>query len=132
MKKLIYFLFLLSAIASFAQTENQDKMELRNGQIIMGKVEKVKTDMVDFKEAETDLIYETLKKDIRLIQLANGKILTFEEEYQAALENQQQPPQQTQQPIIIEKDDGPSTGLIILAAIGGVLLVLLLIGAAAQ
>ncbi|GJQ44134.1 MAG: hypothetical protein D8M26_13555 [Ignavibacteriae bacterium] len=130
MKKLIPFFILLFSIIIYSQ-EVLDKMELRNGQVIMGKVEKIKTDMVDFKEAETDLVYETMKRDIRLIQLANGKILTFEE-YQTTGQNETQTPQQTQQPIIIEKDDGPSTGLIILAAIGGVLLVLLLIGAAAQ
>jgi len=129
MKKIIPIFFLLFTIIIYSQ-EVLDKMELRNGQVILGKVEKIKTDMVDFKETETDLIYETMKKDIRLIQLANGKILTFEE-YQTG-QNETQTPQQTQQPIIIEKDSGPSTGLIILAAIGGVLLVLLLIGAAAQ
>jgi len=132
MKKLITLFVLFIAVICYAQTEDLDKMELRNGQVIMGKVEKIKSDMVDFKESETDLVYETLKKDIRLIQLANGKILTFEDEYKAAQQNQQPPPQQTQQPVIIEKDDGPSTGLIILASVGAVLLVLLIIGAAAQ
>ena len=130
MKKLIPFFVLLFSIIIYSQ-EVLDKMELRNGQVIFGKVEKIKSDMVDFKESETDLVYETLKKDIRLIQLANGKILTFEE-YQSEPKSETQTPQQTQQPIVIEKESGPSTGLIILASVGAVLLVLLLIGAAAQ
>ena len=130
MKKLIPLFVLLLVIICFAQTEVLDKMELRNGQVIMGKVEKIKTDMVDFKESETGLIYETDKKDIRYIQLASGKILTFEEEYQEAQQNETQTPEQ--QPVVIEKDSGPSVGLIILATVGVVLVVLLLIGAAAQ
>jgi len=129
MKKLIPLFVLLLAVLCNAQTEDLDKMELRNGQVIMGKVEKIKTDMVDFKESETGLIYETAKKDIRYIQLASGKVLTFED-YQSEQQNKTQTTQPT--PVVIEKDDGAPVGLIILASVGAVLLVLLLIGAAAQ
>lgn len=132
MKKLIPFFVLLFAVISYAQTEDLDKMELRDGQVIMGKVEKIKTEVVDFKESETGLIYETAKKDIRYIQLTSGKILTFEEEYQVAQQNETQTPEQTQTPVVIERDDGAPVGLIILATVGAVLVVLLLIGAAAQ
>ena len=104
-------------------------MELRNGQVIIGKVEKIKTEIVEFKESETGLIYESAKKDIRYIQLANGKVLTFED-YQSEQQNETQTTQPT--PVVIEKDDGAPVGLIILASVGAVLLVLLLIGAAAQ
>jgi hypothetical protein len=132
MKKLIPLFILFCVVISYAQTENLDKMELRNGQVIVGKVEKIKTETVEFKESETGLIYESAKKDIRYIQLANGKILTFDEEYKAAQQNETQPPQQTQQPVVVEQDSGPSTGLIILATVGVVLIVLLIIGAAAS
>lgn len=128
MKNLILLFALFSVAFCNAQTEDLDKMELRNGQVLMGKVEKIKSDMVDFKEAETDLVYETLKKDIRLIQLANGKILTFED-YQTPVKSETPPPQQ---PVIIEKDDGAPVGLIVLASVGAVLLVLILIGLVAQ
>jgi hypothetical protein len=104
-------------------------MELKDGTVIMGKVEKIKTEVVEFKESETGLIYESNKADIRYIQLANGKILTFEN-YQAPTSNETQTSQQ--QPVVMEKDDGPDVGLIILATVGVVLVVLLLIGAAAQ
>ena len=130
MKLTIAFFILLFTVIGYAQTEDLDKMELRNGQIMFGKVEKIKSDMVDFKESETGLIYESAKKDIRYIQLASGKILTFEEEYQTAQQNETQTTQQ--QPVIIERDGSAPFGLIFLAAIGGVLVILLLIGAAAQ
>lgn len=130
MKKYLSFLIMLFVINGYAQTDTLDRMELRDGQILFGKVEKIKSDIVEFRESETGLIYETQKKDIRYIQLVNGKVLTFEEEYNEAQQNQTQPPQQ--EPVVIEKDSGPSTGLIILATVGVVLVVLLLIGAAAQ
>lgn len=103
-------------------------MELRNGQIYLGKVEKIKTDVVEFKEKETGLIYESLKTTIRYIQLATGKILTFDEELKSTKETGTTQPQ----PVVVEKDSGAPVGLIILASVGAVLLVLLLIGAAAQ
>lgn len=130
MKKLIpIFVFLLTVIC-YSQNENLDKMELRNGKVFMGKVEKIKTEIVEFRESETDLVYETEKKDIRYIQLVNGKILTFEEEYNVSQQNESQTPQSDH--MIVEKDDGAPVGLIILATVGVVLLTLILIGAAAQ
>jgi len=129
MKKIMVLYILLFAMISFAQTEDLDKMELKDGKVIMGKVEIIKTDVVDFRESETNLLYETSKKDINYILLSTGKVLTFED-YQNP---DNSTPQTTQQPpVVIEKDDGPSTGLIILATVGVVLIVLLIIGAAAQ
>lgn len=130
MKFLTIFFVLFFAVLCSAQDQALDKMELRNGQVIMGKVEKIKTDAVEFKESETGLIYESAKKDINYILLANGKVLTYAEEYQAAQQNETQTPQQ--QPVVVEQDDGPSVGLIILATVGVVLIVLLIIGAAAS
>jgi hypothetical protein len=129
MNKLLAVFILFIAVTSYAQTDSLDKMELKDGNIIIGKVEKIKTDVVEFKESETGLIYESNKADIRYIQLSSGKVLTFED-YQNP---DNSTPQTTQQPpVVIEKDDGPSTGLIILATVGVVLIVLLIIGAAAQ
>ena len=129
MKKLIPLFILLLALTGYAQTDSLDKMELKDGTLLMGKVEKIKTDVVEFKENETGLIYENNKADIRYIQLSSGKVLTFED-YQNPDNNTTQNTQQP--PVVIEKDDGPSTGLIILATVGVVLIVLLIIGAAAQ
>jgi len=129
MKKLVAFFIVIFAIICHAQTEDLDKMELKDGTVIIGKVEKIKTDVVEFKESETALIYESNKADIRYIQLASGKILTFEN-YQEPTGNETQTSQQ--QPVVLEKDDGADVGLIILATVGVVLVVLLLIGAAAQ
>lgn len=129
MKKLISFFILSFAVICYAQTEDLDKMELKDGKVIMGKVEVIKTDVVDFRESETNLLYETSKKDISYILLSTGKVLTFDVSNETP-QNETQPTQQ--QPVIVEKDDGPSTGLIILATVGVVLIVLLIIGAAAQ
>lgn len=129
MKKLISFFILSFAVICYAQTEDLDKMELKDGKVIMGKVEVIKTDVVDFRESENNLLYETSKKDISYILLSTGKVLTFDVSNETP-QNETQPTQQP--PVVIEKDDGPSTGLIILATVGVVLIVLLIIGAAAQ
>jgi|WetSurMetagenome_2_1015567.scaffolds.fasta_scaffold21568_5 hypothetical protein len=129
MKKLISFFILSFAVICYAQTEDLDKMELKDGKVIIGKVEVIKTDVVDFRESENNLLYETSKKDISYILLSTGKVLTFDVSNETP-QNETQPTQQ--QPVIVEKDDGPSTGLIILATVGVVLIVLLIIGAAAQ
>ena len=127
MKNLILLFVMLFTFICYAQEEALDKMELRDGTIYLGKVEKVKTDAVEFKEKETGLIYESLKTTIRYIQLATGKILTFDAEVQSTTETG---PTQTQP--VVEQDSGSSTGLIILAAVGGTLALLLLIGAIAS
>ncbi|MBK7377920.1 MAG: hypothetical protein IPJ03_02770 [Ignavibacteriales bacterium] len=130
MKKLIPIFVFFITVVCFSQNENLDKMELRDGKVFMGKVEKIKTEIVEFRESETDLVYETEKKDIRYIQLVGGKILTFEEEYNVSQQNESQIPQSDR--MIVEKDDGAPVGLIILATVGVVLLTLIIIGAAAQ
>ncbi len=120
MKKFILLYILLFAVLGYAQEQVLDKMELKNGKVYMGKVEKVKTDIIEFTDSETGLLYEYAKKEIRYIQLVNGKILTFEDDF-----NTWERPEEVQ-------EAGAPVGLIILATVGVVLLVLLLIGAAAQ
>jgi hypothetical protein len=130
MKRLIPIIVLLFTIIIYAQDEDFDKMELRDGQVFIGEVLKIKADVVEFKDNETGLTYENEKEDIRYILLANGKVLTFEEELKSAQEDKTETTQTT--PVVTEKDDGSPVGLIILATVGVVLVVLLLIGAAAQ
>lgn len=130
MKKFIPLFVLFWVVMSYAQDDAVDKMQLRNGQVLLGKVEIVKTDVVNFKEKETGLSYETAKKDIRYILLSNGEVLTFEDQYKP--ENQDDKETTPQQPTVAQNDDGAPVGLIILATVGAVLVVLLLIGAAAN
>jgi hypothetical protein len=120
MKKLLPFIVLLYSVIGFSQ-ETLEKMELRDGKIFFGKVEKIKIDLVEFRDNETGLIYESAKKDIRYIQLATGKILTFEDYYQPIKKNETPPIQQTQQPVVVEKGNGNSALPIIILV--GVLLV---------
>ena len=129
MKKFTFFLVLLIAVMSYAQDKVLDKIELKSEKIYLGKVEKIKTDIVEFRESETDLIYEIAKKDIRYIQLASGKILTFEDVLKAEQKTDYQ--NTWEKPAGVEKEGGSDVGLIILATVGVVLLVLILIGAAA-
>jgi hypothetical protein len=129
MKIIIIFFALLVAFISYAQVEVNDKIELKNGKIYLGKVDKIKTDFVEFKESETGLIYEYSKNDIRYIQLSNGKVLTFDD-YSKTEEKSQ--PQNTKEAPVVIQESGPNVGLIILASVGAVLLVLILIGAAAR
>ena len=133
MKKMLpVFIFFLGIICYAQDSTTVDKMELRNGQVLIGKVQIIKTDVVDFKEKDTGLSYETAKKEIRYIQLANGKILTFEEDYKPEKQDDKSIVQQ--QPQVSKDDSGGGTpaGLIILATVGVVLVILLIIGAAAQ
>ena len=127
------FIFILMTLIGWsisqAQTDTTaqlDKVHLRNGSILEGKVKVIKTDIVEFTEWETNLVYELKKTEIMVILLSSGKSISFSEELNEK-QNQQVP-----QPYVVEKDDGAPVGLIILASVGAVLLVLLLIGAAAQ
>ena len=140
MKKLLVVLFVFSFIQLFAQDDtdvsiendstqvtqsNIDKLELKDGSIIYGKVIKIKTLIVEFKESDTDLLYEYNKNEISYIQLSTGKILTFKDVNTIDTSNM------PQQPIAVE-DEGTGLGVIILAVIGGVLGFLLLLGAIAN
>lgn len=126
MIKIVLFIVLLFTVINYAQEEVFDKMELRNGDVLVGKVVKIKADMIEFKDNNSGLLYESRKEDIRYILLANGEVLTFEE-YQSTEQNETQP-----ETIIIEKESGTSVGLIILATLGALFGLLLIIGAIAQ
>ena len=121
--------FSLLTVAQQQTTEKYDKLELTNGTIYLGTVEKVRTDIIEFREQETNLLYEFEKSQIRYIALSNGKILTFEDYVKSSNKDKTESPSP---PVVIEKDSGAPVGLIILATVGVVLLVLLIIGAASQ
>ncbi|KAF0146964.1 MAG: hypothetical protein FD143_3154 [Ignavibacteria bacterium] len=128
---IITILTVLSWSVSKAQTDSIgqiDKVHLKDGTVLEGKVKIIKTDLVEFIERETNLVYEFRKSEIKVILLSSGKSISFSDETNKTNEQ----PQQTSQPYVVEKEDGAPVGLIILASVGAVLLVLLLIGAAAQ
>jgi hypothetical protein len=106
-----------------------DKIHLRDGSVLEGKVKTIKPDIVEFVERETNIPYEIRKSEIKVIVLSTGKTISFADEIAPKKE---QPPQQNQQPIIIEKDSGSNAGLVIAATVGVVLVLLLVIGAASQ
>ncbi len=132
MKRLLVLLVVTFLISAYAQDEPADKMELRNGQVLIGKVEVIKTDVVNFKEKDSELTYETAKKDIRYIKLTNGKILTFEDYYQQDKKDVEGTSPKQVQEVDNDSGGGADVGLIILATVGVVLGLLLIIGAAAQ
>lgn len=78
MTRLILILILISALC-LAQSEKLDKIELGSGKIMLGKVEKIKINSVEFTENKSNVLYEFKKSEIRYIDLANGEILTFED-----------------------------------------------------
>ena len=60
MTKLISILIMISAL-SLAQSEKLDKIELGSGKIILGKVEKIKNNSVEFMENKSNVLYEFKK-----------------------------------------------------------------------
>jgi hypothetical protein len=125
MKKLLLLFVLISAVC-YSQNDSTDKIELKNNKTIEGKVVKIKTSAVEFKESSSDLIYEYEKKEIRYIKLSSGKVLTFEDYTEKKPESKSEEKQK--EPIIIKEDSGPGIGIIILAVLGGLALIGLLVG----
>ncbi len=113
--------------SSLDSVDVTDKVHLKKGNMLVGKVTLIKVDVVEFVEQETNLKYELSKAEIKVIILSSGKTLSFADEAVPAQQSASSPT-----PIVIEKESGPSAALVILAAIGGTLILLLLIGAAAQ
>ena len=77
--KILMFVLFTTTVA-FAQSKdfsNMDKLKLTNGNFVFGKVLKVKTTLIEFKDAETGLLFEYEKNKIKYVVLSNGKILTF-------------------------------------------------------
>jgi len=64
-----------------AQTEPiaTDKIYLFDGKILEGKVNLIKNEVVQFTDKETEIQYEINKTDIKVIVLASGKPIVFDE-----------------------------------------------------
>jgi len=128
----VILLMLVCANSTHAQTDSAkqvDRIHLRDGSVLEGKVKTIKPDIVEFVERETNLAYEIKKSEIKVIVLSSGKTITFSDE---PAPKKEPPPQQIQQPVIIEKESGSDTGLVIAATVGVVLVLLRIIGAASQ
>jgi hypothetical protein len=77
MKTTVLILVLFFSFNLYCQERTNDKIVLNNGSIMFGKIEKIKTDAVEFKESASGLTFEKLKVEIRYIQLTNGNFITF-------------------------------------------------------
>lgn len=78
MSKLFLLIAILFSTTTFCQTDSLDTIFLNNGDVIKGKVIIVKQNVVEFLEHSTSILYEYEKTKIKLINLANGKTLTFD------------------------------------------------------
>lgn len=115
MARVILSIIILISTLCLAQTERLDKIELGNGKIMLGKVEKIKNTSVEFTEYSSRILYEFKKSEIRYIDLSNGKILTFEDFNDT--ESIEQVDSQTQT-VVAEQDNGPRKDSITLISIG--------------
>jgi len=106
---------LISLSFCLAQTEKLDKIELGSGKIMLGKVEKIKSNSVEFIENHTNDLYEFKKSEIRYIDLANGEILTFKEFNDTKGVDQAAPSSQTAE---VAQDDDLSAGSIVIISVG--------------
>ena len=77
MKTTVVIIVLLLSYNLYCQERTNDKVVVNNGSIMFGKIEKIKTDAVEFKESASGLTFEKLKVEIRYIQLTNGNFITF-------------------------------------------------------
>jgi hypothetical protein len=105
---------LISALC-LAQSERLDKIELGSGKIMLGKVEKIKSNSVEFMENHSNDLYEFKKSEIRYIDLANGEILTFKEFNDTKGVDQAAPSSQTAE---VAQDGDLSAGSIVLISVG--------------
>ena len=80
MKKLFFLVTILLYSTIYCQSDSLDTIFLNNGDVIKGKVIKVKQYDVDFLEQSTSIMYEYEKIKINFITLANGKTLWFNKE----------------------------------------------------
>ena len=78
MKTTVVIIALIFSYNLYCQERTNDKIVLNNGRIMFVKIEKIKTDAVEFKESKSGLIFEKLKVEIRYIQLMNGSFITFD------------------------------------------------------
>lgn len=75
--KYVILLFMFLSVSVYAQLDSLDRIELKNSKILSGKVVKITSQTVEFREAVTNLLYEYQKSEIRDLKLSNGTILSF-------------------------------------------------------
>lgn len=126
----ISLMFIVFCSILYAQKDSLDTIELRSDKIYQGKVIKVTTTTIEFKEALTNLNYEFEKDDIKFVKLADGTTLTFNERAQLvggdnSKQAQSEPPKPETAAQADKKDDSSMSRLIIITA-GAVVGVLLL------
>ncbi len=81
MKKLLLVsAFLMLAINLFAQTEKQDSIFTKNGEIITGKVREIGPDEIRYTLPQTnmDVVYVVRRNEIERIIFSNGQVQRFE------------------------------------------------------
>ncbi|MCU7497589.1 MAG: hypothetical protein HF314_10375 [Ignavibacteria bacterium] len=83
MKSLLFFFIVLS-ITCFAQLDTLDRVELKDSKVFTGKVIKVTSGTVQFRESLTNLLHEFNKGEIKDIKLSNGVTVTFDEKNPAS------------------------------------------------
>ncbi|MGE5432247.1 MAG: hypothetical protein ACM3QX_14285, partial [Syntrophomonadaceae bacterium] len=76
--KSLFFVFLVLSVTCFAQLDSLDRVELKDSKVFSGKVIKVTSATVQFRESITNLLHEFNKSEIKDMKLANGVTVTFD------------------------------------------------------
>jgi hypothetical protein len=77
MKKFFFLIVVLYSAVSFCQVDSLDTIFLVNGKQIKGKVIMIKSNLVEFVEPSTSIIYEYDKAKIDSVILSSGKVIDF-------------------------------------------------------
>lgn len=129
LKKTSIVLFIFCSLLYAQQKDTLDTVELKSSKTYQGKVLKVTTTTIEFKEALTKLNYEFEKDDIKFVRLADGTTLTFNERAQLvggdSKQAQSEPPK-PETPTQAEQKDNSSMSRLIIITAGAVVGVLLL------
>jgi len=75
--KNLFFVFIVLSMTCFAQIDSLDRVELKDNNVFAGKVIKVTSTTVQFREAITNLLREFNKSEIKDIKLSNGVTVSF-------------------------------------------------------
>jgi hypothetical protein len=101
-------LILMFSMTLPAQTEPvaTDKIYMLDGKILEGKVNLIKNDVVQFTDKETEIQYEINKTDIKVIVLASGKPIVFDEPVKV----EETPPPVIVAPVAVQSDPTTRSG----------------------
>ena len=128
---MIFFIFVSCSLV-LAQADSLDTIELKSDKVYQGKVTKVTTTTIEFKDAMTNLDYEFEKDEVKYIKLADGTTLTFTERAQLVGEGEPQqaksaPPQPEAPPVEADREDDNFVSKTIIYTAGAVVGILLLV-----